>query len=73
MAILLATRATDATTDQNASYMDTLARAYAADGDFNEATTWEEKAVRRASQLGNHELLREFEPRFNRFLQHKTD
>jgi tetratricopeptide (TPR) repeat protein len=73
MAILLATRATDATTSQNARYMDTLARAYAADGEFNQASTWEDRAVRRAAQLGNHELLREFEPRFNRFLQHKTE
>lgn len=73
MAVLLATRATDATTDQNARYMDTLARAYASDGDFNQAVTWEDRAVRRAAQLGNHELLRELQPRFNRFLQHRTD
>ena len=38
MAVMLATRACDATTSQNARYMDTLARAYAADGDFIQAS-----------------------------------
>src|ERR1019366_2512777 len=56
MAVLLATRACDATTSQNARYMDTLARAYAADGDFFQAIAWEDKAVRRATQLADHEL-----------------
>jgi tetratricopeptide (TPR) repeat protein len=73
MAILLATRACEATTSQNARYMDTLARAYAADGDFIQATGWEDKAVRRAAQLADHELLRELQPRFSLFLQHKTE
>ncbi|MGP8199742.1 MAG: tetratricopeptide repeat protein [Limisphaerales bacterium] len=73
MAILLATRACDATTSQNARYMDTLARAYAADGDFIQARDWEDKAVRRATQLADHDLLRELQPRFNLFLQHKTE
>jgi tetratricopeptide (TPR) repeat protein len=73
MAVLLATRACDATTSQNAPYMDTLARAYAADGDFFQAIAWEDKAVRRAAQLGDHELLRELQPRFNLFTQHKAE
>ncbi|MGD0813607.1 MAG: tetratricopeptide repeat protein [Verrucomicrobiota bacterium] len=73
MAILLATRACDATTSQNARYLDTLARAYAADGDFLQARDWEDKAVRRATQLADHELLRELQPRFNLFLQHRTE
>jgi tetratricopeptide (TPR) repeat protein len=73
MAVLLATRACDATTSQNALYMDTLARAYAADGDFFQAITWEDKAVRRATQLADHDLVREFQPRFALFLQHKTE
>jgi hypothetical protein len=53
--------------------MDTLARAYAADGDFFQAIAWEDKAVRRATQLMDHGLLREFQPRFNLFVQHKTE
>jgi tetratricopeptide (TPR) repeat protein len=73
MAVLLATRACDATTSQNARYMDTLARAYAADGDFIQARDWEDKAVRRATQLADHDLLRELQPRFNLFVQHKTE
>ena len=73
MAVQLATRACDATTSQNAPYMDTLARAYAADGDFFQAIAWEDKAVRRAAQLGDHDLLREFQPRFNLFTQHKAE
>jgi tetratricopeptide (TPR) repeat protein len=73
MAVVLATRACDATDNQNARYLDTLGRAYASDGDFNQARDWESKAVQRAAQLGNHELLREFQPRFILFLQHKTE
>jgi hypothetical protein len=73
MAVLLATRACDATTSQNARYMDTLARAHAADGDFFQAITWEDKAVKRAAQLGDHDLLRELQPHFNLFVQHKTE
>jgi tetratricopeptide (TPR) repeat protein len=73
MAVLLGTRACDATVSQNAHYMDTLARAYASDNDFNQAITWEDKAVRRAAQLGNHELLRELQPRLNLFVQHRTE
>lgn len=73
MAVLLATRACDATTSQNARYMDTLARAYAADGDFFQAISWEDRAVKRAAQLSDHDLLRELQPRFNLFVQHKTE
>jgi hypothetical protein len=73
MAVLLATRACDATTSQNARYMDTLARAYAADGDFVQAIAWEDKAVRRATQLADHDLLRELQPRFSLFVQHRAE
>jgi tetratricopeptide (TPR) repeat protein len=73
MAVFLATRACDATTGQNARYMDTLARAYAADGDFFQAIAWEDKAVRRAAQLSDHDLLRELQPRFHLFVQHKSE
>lgn len=73
MAVLLATRACDATTSQNARYMDTLARAYAADGDFIQAIAWEDKAVRRATQLADHDLLRELQPRFSLFVQHRAE
>jgi tetratricopeptide (TPR) repeat protein len=71
MAVQLATRACDATTDQNARYMDTLARSYAADGDFFQAITWEEKALHRARQLNDADLAREFEARDALFLDHK--
>ena len=73
MAVLLGARACDATMSQNARYMDTLARAYAADGDFFQAISWEDKAVRRATQLGDHDLMRELQPRFTLFLQHKAE
>ena len=73
MAVQLATRACDATTSQNARFMDTLARAYAADGDFFQAITWEDKAVKRARQLSDEELGRELQPRYQLYLDHKTD
>jgi tetratricopeptide (TPR) repeat protein len=73
MAVQLATRACDATSSQNPRYLDTLARAYAADTNFVQAIAWEDKAVRRATQLADHDLVREFTPRFNLFLQHKTE
>jgi tetratricopeptide (TPR) repeat protein len=73
MAVLLATRACDATTSQNARFMDTLARAYAASGDFFQAITWEDKAVKRARQLSDDELARELQPRYQLYLDHKTD
>ncbi len=70
---VLATRACDATTDQNAPFMDTLARAYAADSNFFEAITWEDKAVKRATQLNDHELAGELQARYQLYLDHKTD
>ncbi|HZM02076.1 MAG TPA: tetratricopeptide repeat protein [Candidatus Saccharimonadales bacterium] len=73
MAVLLATRACEATTSQNAHFVDTLARAYAADGDFLQAIASEEKAIRRASQLQEQDLLNEFNARYARFVQHKGE
>jgi tetratricopeptide (TPR) repeat protein len=73
MAVQLATRACDATTSQNARYMDTLARSYAADGDFLQAISWEDKALRRARQLGDRELEGELQARSSLFLAHKTE
>ncbi|HUD46512.1 MAG TPA: tetratricopeptide repeat protein [Candidatus Baltobacteraceae bacterium] len=73
MAVQLATRACDATTSQNARFMDTLARAYAASGDFFQAITWEDKAMKRARQLSDDELTRELQPRYELYLDHKTD
>ena len=72
MAVQLATRACDATTSQNAQYMDTLARSYAADGDFFQAITWEEKALHRAKQLNDEDLARVLEARDALFVDHKT-
>jgi tetratricopeptide (TPR) repeat protein len=73
MAVALATRACDATTSQNARFMDTLARAYAADGDFFQAITWEDKAIKRAAQLSDHALTRELQARYELYLDHKAD
>jgi tetratricopeptide (TPR) repeat protein len=73
MAVQLATRACDATTSQNAHYMDTLARCYAAAGDFFKAITWEEKAISRARQLNDADSVREFETRDAMFMDHKLD
>jgi tetratricopeptide (TPR) repeat protein len=72
MAVQLATRASDAAAGQNARYMDTLARSYAADGDFSQALTWEDKAMRRATQLSDDQQVREFQQRYALFLDHKT-
>lgn len=73
MAILLATRACDATNNENARYMDTLARAYATDGDFFQAINWEEKAVHRAALSVDHDLLRELQPHLTLFGQHRSE
>jgi tetratricopeptide (TPR) repeat protein len=73
MAAQLATRACDATTNQNARYMDTLARCYAADGDFFQAITWEDKAIQRANQLNDTDLARELQTRYALFIDHKTE
>jgi tetratricopeptide (TPR) repeat protein len=73
MAAQLATRACDATANQNALYMDTLARSYAADGDFFQAITWEDKAIHRATQLNEEDLTRAFQKREALFMEHKPD
>ncbi len=73
MAVLLATRACDATASQNAPFMDTLARAYAAAGDFFQAITWEDKAVKRAGQLSDDELARQLQSRYQLYLDHKAE
>jgi tetratricopeptide (TPR) repeat protein len=73
MAVQLAVRACDATINQMARYMDTLARGYAADGDFFQAITWEDKAVHRAAQLNDQELARELQARYALFLEHKKE
>ncbi|HEX3720068.1 MAG TPA: tetratricopeptide repeat protein [Verrucomicrobiae bacterium] len=73
MAVQLATRACDATASQNARFMDTLARSYAADGNFFQAITWEDKAIKRATQLNEHKLADEFQARYQLYLNHKTE
>jgi tetratricopeptide (TPR) repeat protein len=73
MAAQLATRACDATTNQNARYMDTLARCFAADGDFFQAITWEDKAIHRATQLNDTDLSQELQARYALFVDHKTE
>ncbi|HWD19594.1 MAG TPA: tetratricopeptide repeat protein [Verrucomicrobiae bacterium] len=73
MAVQLATRANDATTAQNPRFLDTLARCYAADGDFLQAQNWEQQAIHRAEQIRDVPLLRELRPRATLFNQHKTE
>jgi tetratricopeptide (TPR) repeat protein len=73
MAVQLATRACDATSNQNARYLDTLARSHAAAGDFFQAITCEEKALNRARQLNDADLTREFQARDALFVEHKLD
>jgi predicted Zn-dependent protease len=73
MAAQLATRACDATASQNARYMDTLARCYAAEGDFFQAISWEDKAIHKAAQLSDGDLARELQARYTLYLDHKTD
>jgi tetratricopeptide (TPR) repeat protein len=72
MAVQLAVRACDATGHQNARYMDTLAQSYAADGDFFQAITWEDKAIHRAMQLNDQDSAREFQARQTHFMDHKA-
>jgi tetratricopeptide (TPR) repeat protein len=73
MGVLLATRACDATTSQNARFMDTLARAYAAELEYFPAITWEEKALKRATQLHDEDLEAELQRRYARYIEHKPD
>jgi tetratricopeptide (TPR) repeat protein len=73
MAGQLAKRACEATANQNARYMDTLARCYAAGGDFFQAIAWEDKAIHRATQLNDTELARELQARYALLVEHKTD
>jgi tetratricopeptide (TPR) repeat protein len=72
MAVQLATRACDATGNQNARFMDTLARSYAADGDYFQAIAWEDKAIHRATQLNEEDLVREFQARQAKLTDHKS-
>jgi tetratricopeptide (TPR) repeat protein len=72
MAVQLATRACETTAGQNARFMDTLARSYAADGDFLQAVTWEDKAMKRAMELNDDEQMREFQQRYALYLDRKT-
>jgi len=73
MAVLLATRACDATTSQNARFMDTLARSYAAEKEWFGANTWEGKAIKRAEQLHDEDLAAELRARYNLYLEHKSE
>ena len=73
MAISLATRASTGAGDKNPRFLDTLARSYAAEGDFLQAAVWENKAVEQARASGNPELLRELTARHALFQQHKAE
>ena len=53
--------------------MDTLARAYAAQANFFQAITWEDKAAKRARQLKDEGLAGELQRRYELYLDHKAD
>jgi tetratricopeptide (TPR) repeat protein len=72
-AVALATRASAAAGDQNPRFLDTLARSYAADGDFSEAALWERKAMERARELGDKALEGETSARYALFQQHRLE
>jgi len=72
MAVQLAIRACEATGNQNARFMDTLAQSYAADGDFFQAIAWEDKSIHRSMQLNDQDLAREFQARQAHFMDHKS-
>ena len=73
MAESLATRASTAAGDKNPRYLDTLARSYAAEGDFTQAALWEKKAMERAGELGDKGLEGETAARYALYQQHKTE
>jgi tetratricopeptide (TPR) repeat protein len=73
MAVSLATQASRAAGDQNPRYLDTLARSYAADGDFLQAAVWEKKAMDQAAQTGDKDLQGELAARYALFQQHKSE
>lgn len=73
MAVSLATQASTAAGDKNPRFLDTLARSYAADGDFLQAALWEKKAVDLAGQSGDKDLQGELEARYALWQQHKVE
>jgi tetratricopeptide (TPR) repeat protein len=73
MAVSLATRASTAAADKNPRFLDTLARSYAADGDFLQAALWEKKAMDQAGQAGDKDLQSELGARYALFQQHKLE
>lgn len=73
MALTLATRASTAANDQNSRYLDTVARSYAAGGDFTQAVAWENKAIQRAQASNQADLLKEFNTRNALFQQQKAE
>jgi spermidine synthase len=62
-AVSLARRACESTGYRLAAYLDTLAAAYAADGQFNEAVTTARKAIQLAQTRGESEVAKEIEAR----------
>jgi tetratricopeptide (TPR) repeat protein len=73
MAVSYATRASTLAGDRNPRFLDTLARSYAADGDFTQAVLWEDKAAGQAKLSGDKLLLADLTARLARFQQHKAD
>jgi tetratricopeptide (TPR) repeat protein len=73
LAISLATHASSAANDQNSHYLDTVARSYAANGDFELAVAWENKAIHRAQELNQTDLLKDLTARNTLFQQGKAE
>ena len=74
MAVSMATKAsTSGRRQRTRRFMDTLARSYAADGDFLQAALWEKKAMERAGQSGDKDLQGALTTRYALFQQHKPE
>ena len=64
-AVKLARRACELTNNSNAEKLDTLATAYASDGNFTDAVTVAEKALNLAKSEENHQLVDEIQKRLD--------
>lgn len=73
MAVQCATHACAATQEKNPRFLDTLARSYASGGDFSQAAVWENKAIERAKETADPDLLRDLTARYALFQQQKVE
>jgi len=71
IAVLFAEVAADLTDYQDVTAIDTLAAAYAASGSFDQAISTARKAIKLASQKGDHRLMRSIGDRLELYSQSK--